>query len=219
MFNLAVPVSCGGKNQLWRVVSQVSKVTVLHLINVDGGPLTQGAVIALLGKERWIMHAFQGPGSWSCGQINSKLLMRQTVKILIGLIWAVRGQAYWKECSIPPGGRLRSAVPPFRWNNPRWWLPGASTGDPTHDKVMQRRPDRQGGSGLEGLPGPAWASTLKPKSICLLFTILCFSPTLLTLTGGYPRPPSSEENQLRALVNRSPGLERSILTLTPLLPF
>ena len=63
-------------------------------------------------------------------------------------------------------------------------LPGASTGDPTHDKVMRRRPDRQGGSGLEGLPGPARASTPKPESVCL--TILCLSPTLLTLTGGYP---------------------------------
>ena len=34
-------------------------------------------------------------------------------------------------------------------------LPGASTGDSTHDKVMQKRPDEQGGSGLEGPPGPA----------------------------------------------------------------
>ena len=59
-------------------------------------------------------------------------------------------------------------------------LPGASMGDPTHDKVTRRRPDRQGGSGLEGLPGLARASTLKPKSVCLLFTILYFSPTLLT---------------------------------------
>ena len=63
---------------------------------------------------------------------------------------------------------------------------GANTGDPTHDKVMQRKPDRQGGSGLEGLAGPARASTPKPKSVFLLFTILCLSPTLLTLTGGYP---------------------------------
>ena len=38
-------------------------------------------------------------------------------------------------------------------------MPGASTGDPIHDKVMRRRPDEQGGSGLEGLPGPARAST------------------------------------------------------------
>ena len=98
-------------------------------------------------------------------------------------------------------------------------LPGSSTGDPTHDKVMQRRPDRQGGSELEGLPGPARASTPQPKSVCLLFTILCLSPTLLTLTGGSPRPPFSEENQLKALVNKSPGLERSILILTPLLLF
>ena len=92
-------------------------------------------------------------------------------------------------------------------------------GDPTHDKIMRERPDRQGESGLEGLPGPARASTLKPKSVCLLFTILYFSPTLLTLTGGYARPPFSEENQLRALVTKSPGLERSIFTLIPLLLF
>ena len=98
-------------------------------------------------------------------------------------------------------------------------LLGTSTGDPTHDKVMWKRPDRQGGSGLKGLPGPAWTSTLKPKSVCLLFTILCLSPTLLTLTGGYPRPPFSEENQLRALVNKSPVLERSISILTSLLAF
>ena len=89
---------------------------------------------------------------------------------------------------------------------------GASTGDPTHDKVMQRRPDKQGfrtrGTpwaippmtrscgrdltskvDLEGPPGPARASTPKPESVCL--TILCLLPTLLSLTGGYPRSPFS----------------------------
>ena len=57
----------------------------------------------------------------------------------------------------------------------------------------------------------------KPKPVCLLFTILCLSPTLLTLTGFYPRPPFSGENQLRALVDKSPGHERSISIQTPLL--
>ena len=56
----------------------------------------------------------------------------------------------------------------------------------------------KGGSGLEGFPGSARASTPKPESICL--TILCLSPTLLTLTGGYPRPPFSGKSQLRALI-------------------
>ena len=98
------------------------------------------------------------------------------------------------------------------------FLPGASTGDSTHDKVMRKRPDRQGRSGLEGLPGPARASTPKPKSVCLLFTILCFSPTLLTLTGGYPQPPFSEEDQLRALVNKSEH-EKNISIQIPLLTF
>ena len=43
-------------------------------------------------------------------------------------------------------------------------------------------------SGLKKPPGPAQASAPKPDA-CL--TILCLSPTLLTLIGGYPRPPFS----------------------------
>ena len=56
-------------------------------------------------------------------------------------------------------------------------------------------------SGLEGSPGSARAATPKPESVCL--TILCLSATRLTLAGGYPRPPFSGENQLRALANVS----------------
>ena len=78
---------------------------------------------------------------------------------------------------------------------------------------MWKRPDEQVRSGLEGPPGPARASTPKPESVCL--TILCLSPTLLTLTGGYPRPPFSGENQLRALANKSLGHERNISIQTP----
>ena len=75
-------------------------------------------------------------------------------------------------------------------------LPGYSTGDPTHDKVMRRRPDKQGfrtrgtpwaippmtrscgrdltsKADLEGPPGPARASTPKPESVLLLYV---FSP-------------------------------------------
>ena len=96
-------------------------------------------------------------------------------------------------------------------------LPGATTGDPTHDKVMWKRSDEQGGSELKGPPGSARASTPKPESVCL--TILCLSPTLLTLAGGYPRPPFSGKSQLRALINKSPGHERSISIQTPLMAF
>ena len=75
----------------------------------------------------------------------------------------------------------------------------------------------KGGSGLKGPPESARTSTPKPESVCL--TILCLSPTLLTLTGGYPRPPFSRKSQLRALVNKSPGHKRNISILTPLLTF
>ena len=94
-------------------------------------------------------------------------------------------------------------------------MPGASTGNPTHGKVMWKRPDGQGGSGLEGTPRPAQTSTPKPESVCL--TILCLPPTPLIPMGGYPRPPFSEENQLRALVNKSPGHNRSVSIQTPLM--
>ena len=46
-------------------------------------------------------------------------------------------------------------------------MPGATTGDPTHDKVMWKRSDEQGGSELEGPPGSARASTPKPESVLL----------------------------------------------------
>ena len=117
------------------------------------------------------------------------------LKILLFFYFVVKQQKHWRD-----------------------YVLGASTGDPTHDKVMRRRPDRQGGLGLEGLPGPAQHRPGN-QSVCLLFTILCLSQTLLTLTGGYPRPPCSEENHLRALVNKSPGHEMSISILTPLLAF
>ena len=72
-------------------------------------------------------------------------------------------------------------------------------------------------SGLKGPPRPARASTRKPESVCL--TILCLSPSLLTLTRGFPRPPFSEENQLSALASKFPGHERNISNKIPLLAF
>ena len=68
-------------------------------------------------------------------------------------------------------------------------------------------------SGLKGLPRLSQASTPKLESVC--FTISCLSPTPLTLTGGYPQPSFSGENQLRALANKSPGHERNISNQTP----
>ena len=114
----------------------------------------------------------------------------------------------------------------------RFHLPGASTEEPTHDKVMQERPDGQGRIRTRGTPWidpthdkvmrrpdgqgeirprgtppePSRASTPKPESVC--FTLSCLSPTPLTLTRGYPRPTFSKEIQLRALLNKSPGHNR-----------
>ena len=53
----------------------------------------------------------------------------------------------------------------------------------------------KGRSGLERFPGPARASTPKPKSVSL--TILCLSPTLLTLTGAIPHHLSLKKVNLK----------------------
>ena len=57
------------------------------------------------------------------------------------------------------------------------------------------RPDRQGESGLKG--SSAWASSPRPKSVCLLSAI----PYSSDITGGYPQPPFSGKSWFRAPVN------------------
>jgi len=99
-------------------------------------------------------------------------------------------------------------------------LPGATTGEPTHDKghadkTWQAKVDQDSRDSLDLLEHLPRNQNL--SVCCSLY--YAFHQTLLTLTGDYPRPPFSEENQLKALVNKSPGLERSILILTPLLLF
>ena len=73
-------------------------------------------------------------------------------------------------------------------------------GVPTHDEVMRESSDGQGESELEGLPSRTCLSVYPKTRICLFYYFMTFTNSL-TLTGGYPRPPFSEGNQLRALVN------------------
>ena len=57
-------------------------------------------------------------------------------------------------------------------------LPGASTGVPTHDKVMRESPDGQGKSGLKGAPPPPhWIClSIYPKTrICLFYYFTTFT--------------------------------------------
>ena len=86
--------------------------------------------------------------------------------------------------------------------------PGASTQDPTHDKVMRRRPDKQGRSGLQQFRKAAPAFTLKMISIFLMLAILDCS--LISVTQAEDLPQSlSEQNQLKTLINMSPWIVAS----------
>ena len=88
-------------------------------------------------------------------------------------------------------------------------MPGASTQDPTHDKVMRRRPDKQGRSGRQGFWKAAPALTLKMISVFLILAILeCF---LISVTQLDSLPRSlSIQNQLRTLINMFPGWQYPI---------
>ena len=79
---------------------------------------------------------------------------------------------------------------------------GASTRDPTHDKVMRRRPDKQGISGLQEFRKAAPALTLKMISVFLMLAILDHSLISVTRVEGLPQS-LSKQNQLRTLINVS----------------
>ena len=82
-------------------------------------------------------------------------------------------------------------------------MPGASTRDPTHDKVVRRRPDKQGRSGLQEFRKAAPALTLKMISVFLMLAVLDYSLISVTQAEGLPRS-LSKQNQLRTLINMSP---------------
>ena len=94
----------------------------------------------------------------------------------------------------------------MKCREPAWRIPPMA-------KVIRKRPDGQRRD--QASRDPLDLLEHLPKSrICL--TILCLSPTLLTLTVGYSQPPFSGENQLRALAKKSPGHERNLSNSTPL---
>ena len=79
---------------------------------------------------------------------------------------------------------------------------GAVVGDPTHDKVMRRRPDTQGHSGHKGPSRLASASTppciLPPFLLLFLFTLL----QILALPAeSSPAPLSLNKDQLKTLIH------------------
>ena len=76
--------------------------------------------------------------------------------------------------------------------------------DPTHDKVMRRRPDKQGRSGPQGFRKAALALTLKMISVFRILAILDYSLISMTQVDGLPRS-LSKQNHLRMLINMSPG--------------
>ena len=69
---------------------------------------------------------------------------------------------------------------------------------------MRRRPDKQGKSGLQGFRKAALAPTLKMIAVFLMLAVLDYSLISVTQVEGLPQS-LSKQNQLRTLINMSPG--------------
>ena len=69
---------------------------------------------------------------------------------------------------------------------------------------MRRRPDKQGRSGLQEFRKAAPALTLKMISVFLMLAVLDYSLISVTWAEGLPQS-LSKQNQLRTLINMSPG--------------
>ena len=69
---------------------------------------------------------------------------------------------------------------------------------------MRRRPDKPGGSGLQGFLKAAPALTLKMIFIFLMLAVLDYSLISVTRVEGLPRS-LFKQNQLRTLINMSAG--------------
>ena len=87
-------------------------------------------------------------------------------------------------------------------------------------KFLQRRPDRQRRIRTQGIPSTCLSICPKTK-ICLstVYYIIPFTNSPDINRGLSPTTFFFEENQLKALINKSPDLVRSILILTPVLLF
>ena len=67
-------------------------------------------------------------------------------------------------------------------------LPGASSRDPTHDKVRRRKPDLQGGSGFQEFRKAAPGAHLKGDiSVLLMLASIDYSLISVTQTEGLSR--------------------------------
>ena len=79
---------------------------------------------------------------------------------------------------------------------------GTSTRYATHDKVVRRRPEKQGRSGLQGFWKAAPVLTLKMISVFLMLAILDYCLISVTRVKGLPQS-LSKQNQLRTLITMS----------------
>ena len=81
----------------------------------------------------------------------------------------------------------------------------AIMGDPTHDKVMRRRPETRGCSGYKGPSRLTPASTQPCILPLLLLSLLVLLQIFALPAESSPASLSLNKDQHRTLINKSPG--------------
>ena len=95
------------------------------------------------------------------------------------------------------------------------WLPGASMGDPTHDKVMRRGLMGKASQASGVPPGFSWTSTPENQSLpALLCYAFHYSSDINR--GLSPHHLFLENFNLELLDNKSPGHNKSVSIQKPL---
>ena len=108
-----------------------------------------------------------------------------------------------------PWRRKWQPTPRFLHGKPH--VPGASMGNPAHDKGHEEGglTNTEAGSGLRGPPGFSWASTPQIR-VCLLYCVMLSTYSSDINRGLSPHHFFLEKVNLELLDNKSPGHNKSV---------
>ena len=148
-----------------------------------------------------------------------------TVALQASLLMEFSRQEYWSGLPLPPWGDLPGpGMEPTFHRSPAlaggfftWEVAGSQHG---RSHPWQGHVEEPWWARRIMTRGTPWiCSSIYPKTrICLSYYFVPFTNSS-DINGGYPRPPFSGKSQLRDLVNKSLGHDRSVSIQTPLMAF
>ena len=143
--------------------------------------------------------------------VGASLIVTEDQVLTVSVRWWVRRERSRKPSPSAFSGLVVSCreplceITPITWSW-RKYQAGKAVQDPIHDEVVRKKPDRQGRPGHKGPSRLASASTppciLTPFLLLFLFDLVWI---LVLPAESSPAPLSLNKDQLKMLINKSPG--------------